>query len=386
MQRSGMRVRSFRRHGAPDCAPLHPGYTIAHSITSSARASSVGGNSRLSARAVLRLSVRTKLVGCSMGRSAGFAPLGDTVDIIGCSSKRGREVRSVRHQPAGIRIDLVGEHGGQALLQRQCCDMRPVFREKTTVQDEHHLCAALGERAKRRHEIVGTVLELQWLQSPAQGGSRMLGGGKRLAGNLVPKHTQSALAGKCLSQQPDLFFHQFGTANIKACDVAARPRDARRDTSGDGIEIGRDDDDRQRAGRVHHRFQSDLIFHDEYIDVVPDQFLRRLVEAIGAARSADKFDDEILSLDVAELTQALLESRPLRAGSRVQRHCADAQELGLLLRARSERRKQGPPPPRRRAARRIRGVASTGSLDHLVRSHQARSPARRGRAPSQFSG
>src|SRR5262249_49151060 len=45
-----------------------------HSITSSARASSVGGSSMPSAFAVVRLTTSSNLVGCSTGRSAGFAP------------------------------------------------------------------------------------------------------------------------------------------------------------------------------------------------------------------------------------------------------------------------------------------------------------------------
>jgi hypothetical protein len=46
-----------------------------HSITSSARASSVGGTSRPSALAVLRLMTSSYLVGCCAGMSAGFSPL-----------------------------------------------------------------------------------------------------------------------------------------------------------------------------------------------------------------------------------------------------------------------------------------------------------------------
>src|SRR5262245_8846075 len=46
-----------------------------HSITSSARASSVGGTSRPSALAVLRLMINSNLVGWVTGRSAGFSPL-----------------------------------------------------------------------------------------------------------------------------------------------------------------------------------------------------------------------------------------------------------------------------------------------------------------------
>src|SRR5262245_14805641 len=46
-----------------------------HSITSSARASTVAGTSRPSVFAVLRLSTISYLVGACTGRSAGFSPL-----------------------------------------------------------------------------------------------------------------------------------------------------------------------------------------------------------------------------------------------------------------------------------------------------------------------
>src|SRR5262245_9651939 len=49
--------------------------TSPHSITSSARASSVGGTSKPSALAVLRLMTNSYFVGTCTGRSAGFAPL-----------------------------------------------------------------------------------------------------------------------------------------------------------------------------------------------------------------------------------------------------------------------------------------------------------------------
>ena len=65
----GERPRSRRAAEQRDeFAPLH-------SITSSARASSVGGTSRPSALAVLRLITSSYLVGACTGRSAGFSPL-----------------------------------------------------------------------------------------------------------------------------------------------------------------------------------------------------------------------------------------------------------------------------------------------------------------------
>jgi hypothetical protein len=48
--------------------------SVAYSITSSARASSVGGTSRPSAFAVVRLITKSNFVGCSTGMSLGFAP------------------------------------------------------------------------------------------------------------------------------------------------------------------------------------------------------------------------------------------------------------------------------------------------------------------------
>jgi hypothetical protein len=50
-------------------------FAIPHSITSSARASTVAGISRPSAFAVLRLITSSYLVGACTGRSAGFSPL-----------------------------------------------------------------------------------------------------------------------------------------------------------------------------------------------------------------------------------------------------------------------------------------------------------------------
>src|SRR5262249_19802074 len=62
------RNRPRRRRAAEQGDELAPPY---HSITSSARASSVGGTSRLSAFAVFKLITSSYLVGACTGRSAG---------------------------------------------------------------------------------------------------------------------------------------------------------------------------------------------------------------------------------------------------------------------------------------------------------------------------
>src|SRR5262249_20282699 len=68
------RERPRGRRSAEQRYELAPFHLCGHSITSSARASSVGGTSRPRALVVIRLMTRSNLVGCSTGRSAGFAP------------------------------------------------------------------------------------------------------------------------------------------------------------------------------------------------------------------------------------------------------------------------------------------------------------------------
>src|SRR5215510_13407832 len=68
------RARPKERRRGRRAAESQDELAAPHSITSSARASNMGGTSRPSAFAVLRLMISSNLVGCSTGRSAGTAP------------------------------------------------------------------------------------------------------------------------------------------------------------------------------------------------------------------------------------------------------------------------------------------------------------------------
>src|SRR5262249_54313293 len=74
--RQRLRLRARRRRPANGrAADKHDELAPFHSITSAAVASSIGGTSRPSALAVLRLMTSSNLIGCTTGRSAGLAPL-----------------------------------------------------------------------------------------------------------------------------------------------------------------------------------------------------------------------------------------------------------------------------------------------------------------------
>ena len=64
-----------RRPLSANSGLMHRSKQHHHSITSSARPSTDGGTSTLSALAVLRFTTSSNLVGCSTGNSPGFAPL-----------------------------------------------------------------------------------------------------------------------------------------------------------------------------------------------------------------------------------------------------------------------------------------------------------------------
>jgi hypothetical protein len=72
---SGHKGRICRKSASGQKKTHAPQQSYTYSITSSALASNVGGISIPSAFAVLRLMINSNFVGCSTGRSAGFAPL-----------------------------------------------------------------------------------------------------------------------------------------------------------------------------------------------------------------------------------------------------------------------------------------------------------------------
>ena len=84
---------------------MHRSKSVHYSITSSAREISGGGMVTPIAFAVFRLKTNSNGVGCSTGRSAGFAPLRNLVHV-GCSGKLDQHaVAGGLDDPATMRGD-----------------------------------------------------------------------------------------------------------------------------------------------------------------------------------------------------------------------------------------------------------------------------------------
>ena len=90
-----------------------------HSITSSARASSVGGTSRPSALAVLRLMTSSYLVGCLHRQVGRLLALEDAVDVAGRAPVLVDDIRPVGDQAAAGDEGAVGVDRGQLVPSRQ---------------------------------------------------------------------------------------------------------------------------------------------------------------------------------------------------------------------------------------------------------------------------
>ena len=94
-----------------------------YSITSSARARSVGGIARSRAFAVLRLMTSSNLVGCSTGSLAGFAPF-RTRPAVGAGLPVGFPIaRPVAHEPTGRHVLARFVDGGQPIAGRNGHDL-----------------------------------------------------------------------------------------------------------------------------------------------------------------------------------------------------------------------------------------------------------------------
>jgi hypothetical protein len=124
--RAGSKPDHLLRRGTPllsaksrlmHCNKRRRGVAMIYSITSSARASSVGGTGRPSALAVVRFMTRSNRVGCSTGMSTGLAPR-RILSAISSPPEQAREVCSIRHQPTCFDIFPIAVYCWQSRSER----------------------------------------------------------------------------------------------------------------------------------------------------------------------------------------------------------------------------------------------------------------------------
>src|SRR6516165_4787433 len=108
------------------------GHPPHHSITSSARASSVGGTSRPSALAVCRLMTNSNLVDCKNRQLGGLRALEDLTGVDADLTPRVQNIGPIAHQQARFDHLTVGTTGRYPIARRE-------RRKLDAPVDEEHL-------------------------------------------------------------------------------------------------------------------------------------------------------------------------------------------------------------------------------------------------------
>ena len=134
-----LRKRGYRQSGRRAAEQRDELAAGATSITSSARASNVGGISMPSARAVCRLMISSNRIGSSIGRSAGFTPLKNLVNVTGCSTISVSDACPVADQSSIIGIFAVPVNRREAQLRSSIDDDFPVGEHKRIVQKDKNV-------------------------------------------------------------------------------------------------------------------------------------------------------------------------------------------------------------------------------------------------------
>src|SRR5262249_55048295 len=114
-----------------------------HSITSSARASSMGGTSRPSAFAVVRLMTRSNLVGCSTGMSPGFAPRRILSTYSAAPPEQAGKVWSIGHQTSGDNVLSDNVSCWQSRDEGQGVYLDAIADHKRVADDIEGVCTVL---------------------------------------------------------------------------------------------------------------------------------------------------------------------------------------------------------------------------------------------------
>jgi hypothetical protein len=149
--------------------------TYIHSITSSARASSVGGASTPGALAVVRLMTRSNLVGCSTGMSPGLVPRRIRSTMSAARRKQIGEIGSVRHETAGLNIIAGIKDRRQPRAERKSDNARAVGGKEGIAHDVKRV---LGLERRKSGRNVLRPADFEWFDFQAERASHGL--------NLIP--------------------------------------------------------------------------------------------------------------------------------------------------------------------------------------------------------
>ena len=186
-----LRRERQRRRAAKQCNELAP----LHSITSSARARSVGGTSRPSALAVLRLMTSSYLVGALHRQVGGLLALEDAVDVAGRTPVLVDEIGSIGDQAAGRDVVAVGVDRRQLVPGRQRDDQLAVNDRRCAPRhDQTAIRRAREGRDRRARSRRASRTSIGLTSTPNDGATDWIAPNWPIAGRIagIPKDRRLA--------------------------------------------------------------------------------------------------------------------------------------------------------------------------------------------------
>src|SRR6516162_3762508 len=283
-----------------EVAPFH---LRGHSMTSSARASSLSGIWRPSAFAVLRLITNANLMDCITGRSllAFENPPGIDAGLAVGIGNTGR----VAHQAA--RIDGLAEamHRGNPMSRRQRDDPFPMGEHERPGADEQRASPAFDERCKRGLDIgiAARVDDDELLPDRLRRALHLSALRLGVGGVGIDKHRNRCRGGHELAQQLKSLRSQYAGEKDYAGDVAARPAEAGDEAVPDRVAAGHEHDRHGRGCGLGRERR--IVVADDHRHRTADQISDQRRQAVKVILRRAVFDRDVLTLDVAGFPQPM---------------------------------------------------------------------------------
>jgi hypothetical protein len=267
---------------------------------------------------------------------AWLRALEDLVDVRGRAPKIVDQVRSVAHQAPGFDVFAELAYRGQPMLERLCRDSTRLLQEEPIGQNDggigaffrHHGEFALDflyRACLRQHDLNPDLLRGGHDPYHSRGMPRVL---------RLHQHGDTRQFWHGRLQQLEQFRPEVEGADRQAGDVPTGPRHARGKALADRITHDRADDGNGHGGVLQRAVDGRPRCHDD-VNFQTHQFRGEGRKALGFPVSEACLNDEVRTLDIAELAHALHE-RIVAAG--IQRRLArsevekpDARNFRLLL-------------------------------------------------------
>src|SRR5262249_62254456 len=119
-----------------------------------------------------------------------------------------RKFGAIRHQPTMIDVMLEGEHGRQAMFNRELCNFCSMLGENRARLHQHQLRSTLRRRRFEYASEVVSWVYLERLHLQIDRLSSLLGRGELVRTLCVVEHGQAIAIGKHLPQEVNLLSGQ----------------------------------------------------------------------------------------------------------------------------------------------------------------------------------